>query len=79
MRTLDLHARHVDEALEEVTSFLDQAVFHGETTVRLMHGQGTGALKKAVREYLATSPYVADFHIGASWEGGDGVTIVTLA
>jgi DNA mismatch repair protein MutS2 len=46
--------------------------------VIVVHGHGTGALKKAVREELDSSPYVASFRRGEAHEGGDGVTLVTL-
>ena len=44
----------------------------------ILHGHGTGALKKVVREYLAASPYVRRWAPGGKGQGGDGVTIVEL-
>ncbi len=78
MIKLDLHAQRVEEALEQVERFLDQATVLGEYQVIVIHGHGTGKLKIAVRDYLANSPYVDSFHAGNPWEGGDGVTVVTL-
>ncbi len=79
MVTLDLHAQTVEDALERVEQFLDRAVVSREYKVMIIHGHGAGKLKKAVREYLTHSPYVAEAHAGEVWEGGDGVTVVTLA
>jgi DNA mismatch repair protein MutS2 len=46
--------------------------------VRIIHGKGTGALMRAVREYLADHPLVRDFRKGEPYEGGDGATVVEL-
>lgn len=78
MMKLDLHGKRVEEAIEQVERLLDQATVRREDRVTLIHGHGTGRLKSAVREYLATSPYVDTFHAGDPWEGGDGVTVVNL-
>ncbi|MFQ5949381.1 MAG: Smr/MutS family protein [Nitrospiria bacterium] len=75
---LDLHGKHVEEALEVVARFLDRAMLSGEREVYVIHGHGSGRLKDAVRSYLATSPYVAEFRPGHPWEGGDGITAITL-
>ena len=78
MKKLDLHAMHVEEAIEQVERFLDEAMFRREAQVIIIHGHGTGRLKKAVRDYLATSLYVAHCRSGEIWEGGDGATVVTM-
>jgi len=78
MMRLDLHAERVEEALDRVVSFLDEAAMSKESEVLIIHGHGTGKLKKAVRDYLLTSPYVSLFRAGYPWEGGDGATVVTL-
>ncbi|MEK7286093.1 MAG: Smr/MutS family protein [Nitrospirota bacterium] len=78
MMKLDLHAQRVDEALHHVEQFLDEAAFRHESEVLIIHGHGSGKLKKAVRDDLAKSPYVATFRTGYPWEGGDGATVVTL-
>ena len=44
----------------------------------IVHGHGTGALKQAIRDYLASSPYIRMFRPGETHEGGDGVTVVEL-
>jgi DNA mismatch repair protein MutS2 len=76
--TLDLRGQRADEALAEVEAFLDRTALEGADTVYVIHGHGTGALRKVVREYLATSPYVGRFRAGGAGEGGDGVSVVSL-
>ena len=76
--TLDLRGQRADEALGELEAFLDRAALEGADTVFIIHGHGTGALRKVVREYLATSPYVERFRPGGTGEGGDGVSVVSL-
>ncbi len=76
--TLDLRGQRADEALGELEAFLDRTALEGADTVFVIHGHGTGALRKVVREYLATSPYVERFRPGGTGEGGDGVSVVSL-
>jgi DNA mismatch repair protein MutS2 len=76
--TLDLRGQRADEALRAVESFLDRAALEGTSPVILVHGHGTGALRKEVRAYLAESPYVARWAPGEPKQGGDGVSIVSL-
>jgi DNA mismatch repair protein MutS2 len=76
--TLDLRGQRADEALAELEAFLDRTALEGADVVFVIHGHGTGALRKVVREYLATSPYVGRFRPGGKGEGGDGVSVVSL-
>lgn len=76
--SVDLRGRRADDALAELEAFLDRTALEGADTVFVIHGHGTGALRKVVREYLATSPYVARFRAGGTGEGGDGVSVVSL-
>ena len=76
--TLDLRGQRADEALGELEAFLDRTALEGADTVFVIHGHGAGALRKVVREYLATSPYVERFRPGGKGEGGDGVSVVSL-
>ncbi len=76
--SLDLRGQRADEALAELEAFLDRTALDGADTVFVIHGHGTGALRKVVREYLATSPYVARFRAGGTGEGGDGVSVISL-
>ncbi|MBI3358952.1 MAG: Smr/MutS family protein [Nitrospirae bacterium] len=78
MIKLDLHAERVEEALDRVARFLDEAVFRNESEALIIHGHGKGLLKRAVRHYLSTSPYASGFRAGYPSEGGDGATVVTL-
>ena len=75
---LDLRGYRVEEALDEVENYLDQASLANLTPVYIIHGHGTGALKQAVRDFLKTSPYVAKFRPGEDTEGGDGVSVVEI-
>jgi DNA mismatch repair protein MutS2 len=76
--TLDLRGQRADEALVELEAFLDRTALEGADAVFIIHGHGTGALRKVVREYLATSPYVERYRPGGAGEGGDGVSVVSL-
>ena len=74
----DLRGKTVDDGLHELEVFLDKAALTNIPAVYIIHGHGTGVLRKAVREYLQNSPYVSDFRPGEQSEGGDGVSIVEL-
>ena len=74
----DVRGMRADDALAEVESFLDRGMRSGEEAALIVHGHGTGALKQALRDYLANSPYIRMFRPGESHEGGDGVTVVSL-
>ena len=75
LNVIGLRAR---EALERLEPFLDRALRAGQETVRIVHGIGSGALRRAIQDHLATSPYCAGFRGGESNEGGAGVTVATL-
>jgi DNA mismatch repair protein MutS2 len=75
---LDLRGKSSDEALSLLPQYLDQATLSEATTVRIIHGHGTGRLRQVLREYLKNAPYVAEYRSGERAEGGDGVTVVTL-
>jgi DNA mismatch repair protein MutS2 len=76
--TLDLRGRRADDAVNAVEAFLDRAALDGNSPLIIVHGHGTGALRKEVRAYLAGSPYVARWAPGEPRQGGDGVSIVEL-
>ncbi len=75
---IDLRGKTGDEAWSAVDKYLDEAQLSGFTTVRLIHGKGTGALKNALWVYLRADPRVAAFRIGKYGEGDGGVTVVEL-
>ncbi len=68
----------VEEAIEKMEQFLDKASLANHQAVSIIHGHGTGALKKAVRAYLKKSPYAQNFYPGSPQTGGDGQTIIEL-
>jgi DNA mismatch repair protein MutS2 len=67
-----------DEARDRVEQYLDDAFLAGLASVRLIHGKGTGALRKTVRELLAGHPLVESFRDGEPSEGGTGATVAAL-
>lgn len=77
-RELDIRGFASDEGILELDRFLDEAVLAGVETVTIIHGKGTGVLKKAVRAHLKGHPSVATSRPGLYGEGEDGVTIVEI-
>jgi len=75
---LDLHRLTIDEALPNIDQFLYEAYAARVTSVRIVHGKGTGALRSAVRKYLPTHHLVKSFRLAGKEDGGVGVTIVKL-
>lgn len=75
---IDLRGMRAEAALEKVERVLDRLITGDTGQVRIIHGKGTGALRMAVREYLAASAYVTDFVGEEDPQGGDGATLVTL-
>jgi len=76
--TLDLRGMTGDEAIPQVDKFIDTAILAGLHRVDIIHGKGTGALRKHVTEFLSHHPRVANFRLGEWNEGGTGATIVEL-
>jgi len=76
--SLDLRGLRADEAVAALESYLDQAILTGATQVEIIHGKGTGALRREVHEALRRSPAVDAFATANADQGGDGMTIVTL-
>ena len=76
--SLDLRGARVDEALEALMRYLDDAALAGLDKVLIIHGMGTGAVRTAVRATAADHPLVRSIRPGERGEGGDGATIVEL-
>ncbi|NNF03591.1 MAG: endonuclease MutS2 [Rhodothermales bacterium] len=77
-RRIDIRGQRVNEAVGQVTAFLDRAMAAGLDRVEILHGKGTGALRRAVQEYLDTYAGVTGYEDAPWEEGGPGVTIVNL-
>lgn len=75
---LDLRGSRIEDAVPQVESYVDAAYMAGLPFVRVIHGKGTGALRKAIREELSRHPLVSKHMSGNDKEGGEGVTIVHL-
>ena len=75
---LNLIGEHVDEGIEKLSKYLDDARIKNFSSVRIIHGMGTGALRKAVHDYLKKCSFVKEYHYGGYYDGGSGATIVKL-
>ena len=76
--SLDLRGARVDEALDALDRYIDEASVAGLRKVLIIHGQGTGALRDAVRRQAGANALVTSVRAGQRGEGGDGATIVEL-
>ncbi len=76
---LNLIGMRSGDALRKLEEFLDQAFLTNQKEVRVIHGIGSGALRKAVQDYLGSSPYCASFHQADPHHGGAGATIVEIS
>jgi len=75
---IDIRGQRFDEAEYNIVKFIDEAYFSGQQKVEILHGKGTGVLKKLVSELLKNNDNVKTFYPAAIELGGDGVTIVEL-
>ncbi len=75
---INLIGKMVDEAISELDKYLDDAYLAHLEQVRVVHGKGTGALRKAVQDHLRRMKNVKEFHLGEYGEGDAGVTIVVF-
>ena len=77
-REVDVRGMNVEEAILILEKFLDDAILAGLNEVNVIHGKGTGALRKGLRAYLSNHPHVKQTMVGEFNQGGDGVTVVKL-
>jgi DNA mismatch repair protein MutS2 len=75
---LDLRGQRVEGALEKLDSYVDAAYTSGLPFGRIIHGKGTGALRKAVRDHLQVHPLISKLETARPSEGGDGVTVIHM-
>ena len=75
---LNVIGRTTDEAVDAVDKFLDEAFLNSLSEVRIVHGHGTGALRRVISELLQGHPHVARFAAAPPNQGGAGATVVEL-
>jgi DNA mismatch repair protein MutS2 len=73
---LDIRGQRAAESEFEIIKFVDEAYSSGLDRVEILHGKGTGALKKTVKDILNQHPVVSNFYFAPMEMGGDGITIV---
>ena len=76
--SLNLIGMRVEEALIALRNYIDAALLVRYQQVTIIHGYGTGALRKAVHEYLKTCKYIEEYRLGGFNEGGAGATVVKI-
>ena len=75
---VDLRGKRADVAISELESFIDKALLSNFEELEVVHGKGTGALRREIHAYLKSAPAVASFRLAPADLGGDGMTIVEL-
>lgn len=73
---IDLRGKMVDDAIHELENYLDKAMLSGYGEVSVIHGKGTGQLRKGIQEFLRTCPYIDSYRDADQNEGGIGCTVV---
>ena len=73
---VDLRGKMVDDAIHELENYLDKAMMSGYGEVHVIHGKGTGQLRKGIQEFLRTCPYIDSYRDADQNEGGIGCTVV---
>lgn len=77
-KQIDVRGRSAEDALEAVERYVDRASLAGGAEIRIIHGKGTGTLKKEIEAFLRASPLIETFRTGEPREGGWGATIVRV-
>ena len=77
--SIEVRGQRVEEALPRIEGFVENAFRAGLPFVRIVHGKGTGTLRRVVQETLARNPLVASYETAEQNEGGEGVTVAHLA
>jgi DNA mismatch repair protein MutS2 len=75
---IDVRGKRGDEAVEQVRSFVDEAIVVGAKELKILHGKGNGILKQMIREYLRTVDVVRSCRDEHVERGGAGITVVIL-
>lgn len=75
---LDLRGYRFEEVKEAMDQAIDSAILTGIQSMRIIHGFGSGAVRKAVYDYIRSSSYIKSSRFGGEGEGLNGVTIITL-
>jgi len=75
---IDIRGKRIDEALQELSSFLDKAIVSDYKELRILHGKGNGTLRQATRDYLNTVEFVNHFKDEHIERGGSGITVVWI-
>ena len=75
---LNIIGERVQDGIIILAKYLDDALLRGFPSVRIIHGMGSGALRKGVWDYLAKCDFVKEYHYGGQFDGGSGATIVTF-
>ena len=75
---LDLRGLRYEEAEDLIDKFLDDAIYAGLQSVTIIHGFGTGTIRKLVHSKLDRNKFVSNYHYGGQGEGGQGATIVNF-
>ena len=75
---LNLIGQRVEEALENLSKYLDMCRIKNLKQVRIIHGLGSGALKRMTHDYLKKANFIESYRLGNEYEGGMGATVVIL-
>lgn len=76
--SIDVRGLNLEDAIEKTDKYLDDASLAGLNEVTIIHGKGTGVLRKGIKTFLKRNKYVSEYRLGEFKEGGDGVTVVHI-